>query len=55
MRQTNFTLLKSRTSYMNKMIIFDYQRKVLRINRRINRILKLYNVLQKIKDENLSK
>jgi hypothetical protein len=51
MRQTNFTLLKSRTSYMNKMIIFDYQRKVLRINR----ILKLYNVLQKIKDENLSK
>jgi len=47
MRQTNFTLLKSRTSYMNKMIIFDYQKKVLKVSR----ILRLYNILQKIKDQ----
>jgi hypothetical protein len=54
MRQTNFAILKSRrsgSSYMNRMILFDYQKKVLKINR----ILKLYNILQKIKDENLSK
>jgi hypothetical protein len=53
MRQTNLIISKGRRIGrigLDK-ILFDYQKRVLRLNR----IFKLYNILQKIKDENLSK
>lgn len=46
MRQTNIIAIKSRRTGMSYMNSFEFQKRIMRISR----ILKIYNILQKVKD-----